>query len=205
MKKYIFLTISIFIFGCSVSKGVYWCGDHPCINNKEKEAYFKKTMIVEVRHYNKDKIKDNSEIEKLLDQAKLDEKKRVLSEKELAKQAKIEEKELSKQIEIDEKKRIKEEKELSKQIEIDEKKRIKEEKELSKQIEIDEKKMINENSKLQKQTDLGEKDLNEKKIIKVGSFTGNIEISSNKFSELVEKINRRNSFRSYPDINDMPN
>ena len=69
MKKYIFLTISISIsiFGCSVGKGVYWCGDHPCINNKEKEAYFKKTMIVEVRNYNKGKINDNSEIEKLLD------------------------------------------------------------------------------------------------------------------------------------------
>ena len=189
MKKSIFFTIfiSISIFGCSVGGAVYWCGDHPCINNKEKEAYFKKTMIVEVRNYNKDKIKDNSEIEKLLDQAKLDEKKRILSEKELAKQAKIEEKDFAKQIEIDEKKRIKEEKELSKQ------------------IEIDEKKMINENSKLQKQTGLGKKHLNEEKIIKVGSFNENVEISSNKFSELVEKIYKRNSSRSYPDINDIPN
>ena len=176
MKKYLFFLISIFIFGCTANKGVYWCGDHPCINNKEKEAYFKKTMIVEVRHYSKDKIKDNSEIEKLLDQAKLDEKRRILSEKELAKQAKIEEKEFAKQIKIEEKKRIKEEKELAKQ------------------IEIDEKKMINENSKSQEQTDLGEKGQNEKKIIKARSFTENIEISSNKFSELVEKINKRNSF-----------
>ena len=178
MKKYIFLTISISIsiFGCSVGKGVYWCGDHPCINNKEKEAYFKKTMIVEVRNYNKGKINDNSEIEKLLDQAKLDEKRRILSEKELAKQIKL-----------------------------DEKNRIKEEKELAKQIEIDEKKMINENSKSQEQTDLGEKGQNEKKIIKARSFTENIEISSNKFSELVEKINKKNSSRSYPDINDIPN
>ena len=191
MKKYIFLTISIFIsifiFGCSVGKGVYWCGDHPCINNKEKEAYFKKTMIVEVRNYNKGKINDNSEIEKLLDQAKLDEKRRILSEKELAKQTKIEEKELAKQIKFEEKNRIKEEKELAKQ------------------IEIDEKKMINENSKSQEQTDLGKKDQNEEKIIKARSFTENIEISSNKFSELVEKINKKNSSRSYPDINDIPN
>ena len=191
MKKYIFLTISIsisiFIFGCSVGKGVYWCGDHPCINNKEKEAYFKKTMIVEVRNYNKGKINDNSEIEKLLDQAKLDEKRRILSEKELAKQTKIEEKELAKQIKFEEKNRIKEEKELAKQ------------------IEIDEKKMINENSKSQEQTDLGEKDQNEEKIIKARSFTENIEISSNKFSELVENINKKNSYRSYPDINDIPN
>jgi len=205
MKKYIFLTISIFIFGCSVGKGVYWCGDHPCINNKEKEAYFKETMIVEVRNYNKDKIKDNSEIEKLLDQAKLDEKRRILSEKELAKQAKIEEKELAKQIKLEEKQRIKEEKELAKQIKLEEKQRIKEEKELVKQIEIDEKKMIYENSKLLEQTELGTEDQNEEKIIKVGSLTENIEISSNKFNELVEKINKRNSTRSYPDINDIPN
>jgi len=207
MKKYIFLTISISIsiFGCSVGKGVYWCGDHPCINNKEKEAYFKKTMIVEVRNYNKGKINDNSEIEKLLDQAKLDEKRRILSEKELAKQTKIEEKELAKQIKFEEKNRIKEEKELAKQIKFEEKNRIKEEKELAKQIEIDEKKMINENSKSQEQTDLGEKGQNEKKIIKARSFTENIEISSNKFSELVEKINKRNSSRSYPDVNDIPN
>ena len=31
------------------------------------------------------------------------------------------------------------------------------------------------------------------------------EISSNKFSELVEKIIKKNSFRTYPDINDIPN
>ena len=65
--------------------------------------------------------------------------------------------------------------------------------------------MINENSKSQEQTDLAEKGLNERKIIKVGSLTGNIEISSNKFSELVEKIYKKNSARSYPDINDIPN
>ena len=187
MKNYLFLCVFFLIFSCTNNKSVYWCGDHPCINNKEKEAYFKKTMIVEVRNYNKGKINDNSEIEKLLDQAKLDEKRRILSEKELAKQTKIEEKELAKQIKLEEKNRIKEEKELAKQ------------------IEIDEKKMINENSKSQEQTDLGEKGQNEKKIIKARSFTENIEISSNKFSELVEKINKKNSSRSYPDINDIPN
>ena len=65
--------------------------------------------------------------------------------------------------------------------------------------------MINKKGKLQEHTDLDKKDLNEKKIIKVGSFTENTEISSNKFSELVEKINKRNSSRTYPDINDIPN
>ena len=54
-----------FIFSCSSNKGVYWCGDHPCINKDEKEAYFKKNMIVEVKDYNKKNIKKDSEIEKI--------------------------------------------------------------------------------------------------------------------------------------------
>ena len=65
------------MISCSNNKGVYWCGDHPCINNKEKEAYFKKTMIVEVKNFNKDKSKNDSEIKRLMDRAKLDEKKRI--------------------------------------------------------------------------------------------------------------------------------
>ena len=47
MKKNIYFIFIIFIISCSPNKGVYWCGDHACANNKEKEAYFKKTMIVE--------------------------------------------------------------------------------------------------------------------------------------------------------------
>ena len=85
MRKYLLFFIFIFNIGCSVNDGVYWCGDHPCINKKEKEAYFKKTMIVEVRNYDKNKIQRDSEIEKLLNQAKLDEKKRILTEKEIKK------------------------------------------------------------------------------------------------------------------------
>ena len=47
MKNLFFLFILFIIISCSPNRGVYWCGDHPCINKKEKEAYFKKTMIVE--------------------------------------------------------------------------------------------------------------------------------------------------------------
>ena len=63
MKKYSYIALFIFIISCSGNKGVYWCGDHPCINKDEKEAYFKKTMIVEVRNYNKNNIIKDSEIE----------------------------------------------------------------------------------------------------------------------------------------------
>ena len=49
------------LFSCTSGKTVYWCGDHPCINNKEKEAYFKKTMIVEVKEIDNSNLKNNSE------------------------------------------------------------------------------------------------------------------------------------------------
>ena len=117
MNKILILFIILLLTSCSTTKGVYWCGDHPCINKKEKEAYFKKTMIVEVRDIKKKSYKNNSEIEKLLKQAKLDEKNRIISEKELAKQAKLEEK-----------RRIKEEKELAKQVKLEEKRLSKERK-----------------------------------------------------------------------------
>ena len=138
MNKILILFIILLLTACSTTKGVYWCGDHPCINKKEKEAYFKKTMIVEVRDIKKKSYKNNSEIEKLLKQAKLNEKNRIISEKELAKQIKLEEK-----------RRIKEEKELAKQVKLDEKRRINERKkniinnEKSKKIKLKE---INEDT-----------------------------------------------------------
>ena len=53
MKYLILLIFLLFLFSCSNGKRVYWCGDHACINNKEKKSYFKKTMIVEVRELSK--------------------------------------------------------------------------------------------------------------------------------------------------------
>ena len=37
MNKLFYLIIFFIIVGCSNNKGAYWCGDHPCINNQEKE------------------------------------------------------------------------------------------------------------------------------------------------------------------------
>jgi len=122
VKNLFYLIIFFLIIGCSTNKAVYWCGDHPCINKKEKEAYFKKTMIVEMKELKKTNINNNSEIEKIIQQVKLDEKQRIKQEKNLAKQAKL-----------DEKRRINEEKNLAKQIRKDEKKIIKKDKETSKQ------------------------------------------------------------------------
>ena len=107
--KILLYFIILFIFtSCSTDKNAFWCGDHPCINKKEKEAYFKKTMIVEIKDLKKKASKNNSEIEKIIQQARKGEKRRIKEEKSKAKQAKLEAK-----------RKKKEEKYLAKQIEQD--------------------------------------------------------------------------------------
>ena len=189
MKNFFFIILFFALLSCTNNKGVYWCGDHPCINKKEKEAYFKKTMIVEVKNYEKNKMK-GSEIDELLNQAKLNEKERILNEK---KQKKL--------LKIEKKRRIKEEKELAKQVKLDEKKKIKEEKELEKQLELEKAKKIKKKESINKETSKLKK---KEKTISIGSAAGNVEIPSEKFTDLVKKIIQRNSSRSYPEINDIP-
>tara|TARA_Y100000590_G_scaffold85333_1_gene95374 strand:- start:10121 stop:10684 length:564 start_codon:yes stop_codon:yes gene_type:complete len=187
MKIFVMLLIFFLSLGCAQHKGVYWCGDHPCINKKEKEAYFKKTMIVEVKHIEKDSYKD-TDIQKLMDQAKINEKKRIINEKELEKEAKLEKK-----------RKLKEEKELLKQSKIEEKRRLKEEKELDKIIENDEKKKKKSSSK-KSVSKIEIEDINNKKqTITSDANKGNL----SKFEELVEKITLQD--RPYPEVNDIPN
>ena len=76
MKYLFFLIFSFLLFGCTNSRGVYWCGDHACINNKEKEAYFKKTMIVEIRKLSKHNEESRSELEIIKEHAGLENKKK---------------------------------------------------------------------------------------------------------------------------------
>ena len=38
MKYLIFLVFGFLLFSCSNSKSVYWCGDHACINKKERKT-----------------------------------------------------------------------------------------------------------------------------------------------------------------------
>ena len=128
MKKITLFLCIFFIFGCQSQKKVYWCGDHPCINKKEKKAYFKKNMVVEVRKIGKNYKRNDSEMETIIAQAKLMEKKRIKDEKDFAKQERLEEK-----------RRIKEEKGLAEQVRLEEKRRIKEEKELAEQVRLEEK------------------------------------------------------------------
>ena len=207
------------LFSCTTNKNVYWCGDHPCINKAEKEAYFKKYMIVEVKKIDKNTKKNNSETEKLLLQAKEKEKKRIINEKELAKQAKL-----------DEKRRKKEEKELAKQEKLDEKRRLKQEKQLAKQAKREEKIKKKEKSKISEDICIKDQEIcpdkqveivkkqelkNQEKITdestykvknnKIGDFSNETILNKSKFSDLVENIYKKNSNRSYPEINDIPN
>ena len=169
----------LLISSCSNNKIVFWCGDHPCVNKKEKEAYFKKTMIVETKEIKKEFFKKNSNFENLLKQAQVSEKNRVKEEKRLRKIAKLEEKI-----------KIKEEKRLKKIAKLEEKKLIEE-------LENEEKKLMkNEKKKTSKKITK-----NKKKIL----IKSDAEINLNKFNKLVEKITKRNSLKPYPNINNMPN
>ena len=170
MKKFFFPFIILLTISCTSNKGVYWCGDHTCINKKEKEAYFKKNMVVEMKSAKKTDYKSNSEIERLMSQAKVEEKVRIKNEKSLSKQSKLEEKKLAKQMKLEEKRRVKEEKKLAKQIKKKKKSPIK----------------VSDES-------------TENLIIK------DAEINQSEFSEIVEKITKKNTFKPYPDINDIPN
>ena len=57
MRFFIPLFFIAVLTHCSSNDFVYMCGDHVCLNDKERLAYFKKTMIVEIRDANKNRIK----------------------------------------------------------------------------------------------------------------------------------------------------
>jgi len=181
MKIYKYLTIFIFIISCSANKGVYWCGDHACANNKEKEAYFKKTMIVEVRNLNKKGKNKDSENEKILKQYQPGETKLVIKSEEL-----------DQQIELEEEQRANEAKRMEEQLKLEEEQRANEAKRMEEQLKLEEEQILNEEK-------------NEQKTI--STFKKSVEISeasSMNFDDLVDKILARNSSRSFPKINDIP-
>ena len=194
MKNLFFIFILFMVVACSNNKSVYWCGDHPCINKKEKEAYFKKTMIVEIKDLKNKNYKSSTEYERIMQQAQLDEKKRIKGEKNLTKQAKLEER-----------KRIREEKDLAKQAKLEKKRRIREEKDLAKQIKLEDKKQIKEEKELSRSKIVKNETKHLKKNVESTTSIANTKIELGKFSEIVEKITKKNSFRPFPDIDDIPN
>jgi len=63
MKHLLLLILFVLFVGCSNTNGVFWCGDHACANKKEKEAYYAKTLIVEIKQKNKKNKKKLSNVE----------------------------------------------------------------------------------------------------------------------------------------------
>ena len=204
--KYFFILLFIILLSCTNKKEVHWCGDHACINNKEKKAYFEKTLITEIKDLTKQKRK-KSDFEIIKEKAGLD----LDKEKEEEFEDKI--KVLS----------TEEQKALAKQLRLEEKQRIKEEKKLTKQSRLDEKKIGNEAkaegdcTKLVKLHEKLKCKMDEKKANKAKSKKDDSKIklkasvinekdmdSSVEFNELVKKIHKKNLSRSYPDINDIP-
>ena len=187
MKSLFFLFTLFLTISCSTNKNVYWCGDHPCINKKEREAYFKETMIVEIKDLENGNYKDVSDIEKVMQQAKLNRNEEIKSEKDLVKYKKLKEKNLKKQLKLEKKRRIKEEKNLAKQIKLEKKRRIKDKKRKSKKKNI-----VKQKNQL-------------KKNVELDAGVADTKIKLGEFSELFEKITKKNTLRPYPDINDIPN
>ena len=114
MNKVIFLILFFLLINCANNDNVYWCGDHPCLNKAEKEAYFKKTMIVEIKNIKVKNFKSLPDSENIMKQAQINEKKGILSEKNLAKK----QKKIEKQIIVEEKRILSQEKKLAKQIQL---------------------------------------------------------------------------------------
>jgi len=178
MKIYIYFIIVILISSCASNNEVYWCGDHACTNNKEKEAYFKKTMIVEVKNLDKKNTESLSVNQKILNQSKTEEKSTITSVEDSVNEIKLE-----KEIERNEE-------EIEKQIELQIQEIAKKEEKLNEQIELiqDEKISKKEDTSISSSFD---------KVAEIN------EINEKDFDELVEKILIRNSSRSYPEINDI--
>jgi|LUMJ01.1.fsa_nt_gb DNA-directed RNA polymerase subunit H (RpoH/RPB5) len=220
--KYFIVLLFIILLSCSNKKEVYWCGDHACISNKERKAYFKKTLITEIRFFTKQKRK-KTEFEIIKEKAGLDLEKEEEFEDKIEVLSTEEQEDIAKQLRLEEKQRIKEEKDIAKQLRLEEKQRIKEGKALAKQSRLDEKKDDNrakvkgDCTKLVKLHEKLKCKMDKRKANKAESKKTDSKIKletsvvnekdmdlSVEFNEFVKKIRKKNISRSYPDINAIP-
>ena len=204
--KYFIILLFIILLSCTNKNEVYWCGDHACINNKEKKAYFEKTLITEIKDLTKQKRKkSNFEIIKEKAGLDLDKEKEEEFEDKIEVLSTEEQKALAKQLRLEEKQRIKEEKKLTKQSRLDEKKignEAKAEGDCTKLVKLHEKlkcKMDEKKANKAKSKKDDSKIKLEASVINEKDMDSSVE-----FNELVKKIHKKNLSRSYPDINDIP-
>ena len=92
MKFLYFLLIFILFSNCSGNKSVYWCGDHACVNEKERIAYFEKNMMIEIRDAAKSTKEDLKRKKEIQKQVKIESKRNRKIENELKKRVKLEKK-----------------------------------------------------------------------------------------------------------------
>ena len=178
MKSLFFICIFFLLVSCQNSKSVYWCGDHACVNKKEKNEYFDNKMIVEKRFINKKEKKYNTSLDKILKRSGLKVQENnssiSLNEKKLTK------KELSKQRRLEKKRILNEQREKAKKEKIEKKLKEQEEKRLKKLAKL-EKKIIKKKSK----ETLKNEDPSKTNI-------SNLSIVKNKFENLVKNVIENN-------------
>ena len=105
MRFLLIFFMIFFVTECSKEKLVYWCGDHACVNEKERVTYFEKTMTIEMRKANDNTKKDKEKAKEIKEKLKAEKKYKTKKAKEMKKQAKI-----NKKLEIQSKKEGKKEK-----------------------------------------------------------------------------------------------
>ncbi len=183
MKYTNLLIFCILFFGCSKTDSLYWCGDKPCRSIAEKNAYFKKTMTIEIKKSDKfDKI-IKSNLELIKEQAGLEDKKINVQRKIFVKKNSSSEKRI-----------IKNKKKLAKETRINKLKKIKKEKKLAKKSRtIMRKKKIKTEKQYRKKS-------SSKKYVSIKRNK-----PSSEFRNLLNKIIRRNAHKPYPNVNDIPN
>ena len=202
MKIGFFFVLLMTLISCSNSKSVYWCGDHACINKKEKEDYFKKTMIVEKRIINKKNKKNLTKSEKIIGKSKKNEKEIISNELEIKKINKLEKKRLKK-----------EQEELVKKNKLEKIRLKKEQKELVKKNKLEKIKLKKEQKELARRAKKTEKKGKDKLIKedetivikdqKTTSFSSSLQ--DTEFEQIKDRIIQKNLIRPYPNINDIPN
>ena len=187
--KFLFLLFFIVLLNsCTNTKKVYWCGDHACVNKTERESYFKKTMIVEVKGVvNKKEKMDISELEYIKKKFNNIDEDTTIYKKNVAKLpndielTESEKRQIIKEIRLEEKRIIKEQKTISKRKRVEEKARIKKEKLLAKKNKKKPTKKKNDDNQV------------------ISSTLLNVNKSS--FKQLADNIKNKNLTKSYPDIN----
>jgi len=100
MKKVILFFLFFLSISCTSKSTVYWCGDHQCLTQKEKEDYFKKTMIVEVKSNQLKSEEKLSEVEIITNQINNGKAQKVNIKNILSEEVQLDEKTKAKQQKI---------------------------------------------------------------------------------------------------------